>query len=199
MIENRARIEKQILLGRQSVRQSYRGRTVAESRSLTEQNKHEQREANVAAIAAISTTSGFEAPLSADTDAEAAFARRSPFKRRHSSKQLLSNRAGDPSAVDSLRRRSRFTESPTSLEGIEHDPTNFPSSIKVSNPEHQSSSFFSKFGAKSLSKLSLPFSYDWRTAVNQPAEIHQSHSFTSSSGSSSEPCYTWNMDDDPDK
>lgn len=189
MIENRLRIERQILLGRQAVRHSYRGRTGtpgAESRCLTEKNK-QMHEPNTtpAAIATSSTISGFEAPLSADTDAEAAFALRSPFKRRHSSKHLLLNRAEDLSVADSPRRRTILSESP---EGSERDSMKGPA--KASNSENQSPGFLSKLGASSLSRLSLPFAYDLR-AMNRS---DRPRSFTSSSESSSEASYSWDLD-----
>jgi hypothetical protein len=200
MIENRSRIEKQILLGRQVVRHSYRGRPGArggEADSLTENNRYisGQTKATAPGIGSSSTNSGFAAPLSADTDAEAAFTRRSPFKRRHSSKTLSSNRAEDPNAADPPRRRSQLKLSPG---GSEHDPVNVLPSTKVSNSEHQSPSFFSKLGANSLSRLSLPFSSDRRAAVKQSDETHQRDSFTSSSESSSEADYTWDLDQNPD-
>lgn len=191
MIENRSRIEKQILLGRQAGRQSYRGRSGAPvARALMEKNNmYEQTRTTAAAISVSSTNSGFEAPLSADTDAEAAFARRLPFKRRRSEKHLSSNRAEDPCAADAPRRLSRFSDLKLSPEGGEHVPA-----TKVSNSEHQYPTFFSKLGAKSLSRLSLPFSIDRRAAMNQSAENPEPHSFTSASESSSEEYYIWDVD-----
>ena len=186
MIENRSRIEKQILLGRQAVRQSYRGRTGTpgvESRSSTEKNKQIHELNTTPAAVAATSISGFEAPLSADTDAETAFNGRSPFKRRHSSKHLLLNRTEDLSVADSLRRRTLLSESP---EGGGHGSMNGPANTRVSNFGNQSSGILSKLGASSLSRLSLPFTYD-RRAVNQS---DRPRSFTSSSESSSEACYT---------
>jgi len=189
MIENRSRIEKQILLGRQAGRQSYRGRSGAPgARDLIEKkNMYEQTRATAPPIAVSSTNSGFEAPLSADTDAEAAFARRLPFKRRRSEKHLSSNQ--DPCAADAPRRLSRFSELNLSPEGSEHVPA-----TKVPNSEHQYPTFFSKLGASSLSRLSLPFSSDRRAAMNQSFESLQPHSFTSASEGSSEEYYTWDVD-----
>jgi hypothetical protein len=196
MIENRSRIEKQILLGRQVGRQSYRGRSSAlgAEASLTKKNKpiYEQTKATAATSSA---NSGFEVPLSADTDAEAAFARRPPFKRRHSSKHLSSNRTEDPNASNPPRRLSRLKHSP---EGNELDPMDVLST-KVSNSEYQYPSFFSKLGAKSLSKLSLSFSSDRRAAMDQSTGNLLSPSSTTTTQSSSEEYYNWDVDQNPDE
>ena len=198
MIENRSRIEKQILLGRQAGRQSYRGRSGApgtEAQSLTEKNRpmYEQTKAIAPAVAVSSMNFGFEAPLSADTDAEAAFARRSPFKRRRSSKQLPSNRTEDPSVAEPPRRLSRLKPTP---EGSELDPMNVFPSTKASSSEYQYPGFFSKLGAKSIT---LPFSSDRRAAMNQSAGNLQPRSFTSTSESSSEEYCNWDVDQSPDE
>ena len=191
MIKNRSRIENQILLGRQAVRQSYKARTgTAEGHSFTdEKNKHNHKQMKATAPAiTISSTSSFT-PMAAETDAEATFAQRSPFKRRHSSKHLFPNRAVEPGA-DSPRRRSRLSGLKVSPEGGQHDRENVLLTPNGSNPEQQS---FYKLGTNSFS---LPFSYDWPAVASRSTE---NHSLTSSSESSSEAYYTWDVDRNPDK
>src|SRR5438270_5005537 len=99
MIENRSRIEKQILLGRQTVRKAYKNksRTAPHNSDVQPFIPNKATEGTIkptlGALAISPAPSGSDIPLSVDTDAETAFARRSPLlKRGRTSKTPSLNR-----------------------------------------------------------------------------------------------------------
>ena len=153
MIENRGRIEKQVLLGRQAVHKAYKSKSRGTSqeprlqKSLAEpiQNAH---------IPVSPSHSGSDRPLSVDTDAEAAFARGSPFFKKE---ELSHSHELD---LPSARQRKLVSEplNPTVDEGAQEDVQ--PANGGLSPPSQGSPSnigFFSRLRTQSLSRLSLPF------------------------------------------
>lgn len=189
MIENRSRIEKQILLGRQTVHKAYKGKSRSPSReprqllqrSLTVPIQHTDMPISP-------SHSGSDQPLSVDSDAEAAFIRGSPFfKRGRSSRELPAKHDPDREGFSSMRRRRLGPLNPAADEVAEEgvqlangDPQFTPSQDPTSNI-----GFFSRLHAQSLSRLSLPFSYEYRR--NSMPENKQG--FTWSSESSSDDDY----------
>lgn len=188
MIENRSRIEKQILLGRQAVRKAHKNksRTAPYKSDVQPLIQNETAEGEMkhtlGALAISRAPSGSDIPLSVDTDAETAFVRRSPLlKRGRTLKNPSLNRPEASTIAGSSRRRSEFK---TSLEAVNVPPT------PQASTEVQSSGFFSRLRTNSLSKLSLPFSYDRR----EPKQSTSEHAHGDTSESSSEGYYL--LDDD---
>jgi len=104
MIENRAKIEKQVHIGRQYVRTSLRGRPPRpEPRSTLVDSTSPNLHKPLSSISPPNTDS--EHPLSVDTDAEAAFIRGSRwfFKRGHAKLSPLTSGATTPQHSSSSR------------------------------------------------------------------------------------------------
>jgi hypothetical protein len=187
MIENRSRIEKQVLLGRQTVHKAYKGKSRSNSReprqillqkSLTDPIQHTGMP--------ISTShSGSDRPLSVDSDAEAAFIRGSPFFKR-GRREPPADHEPDREGPTYMRRRRLEPLNPTADEAVKDG-------VQLANGEPQFTrqeppsniGFFSRLHAQSLTRLSLPFSYEYRR--NSIPENKQG--FTWSSGSSSDDDY----------
>ena len=190
MIDNRLRIEKQILLGRQAVRNVYKSKTGSvfqetEPRQLLHSTKAKNDQTTVNPA---EPPSDPEMPLSVDTDTEAAFARRSPLlKRSVASKNVGSSRGGERGST-SVRRLARVSERKPLPKADEQHVANISASPKGPNSDAHPSGFFARLRANSLSKLPLPFSYD-RSRQLQPAGNHQDA--LNSSDSSSEGNYSW--------
>ena len=191
MIENRGRIEKQVLLGRQTVHKAYKSKSRSTSReprqtllqkSLTDPIQHTD-------IPISPSHSGSDRPLSVDTDAEAAFIRGSPFfKRGRSSQEPSPNHELDREGPPSMRRRRLESSNPAvdeeAMEGVQlanGGPQSAPSQDPPSNV-----GFFSRLQTQSLSRLSLPFSYEYRRQNSTP---ENKEGFTWSSESSSDDDY----------
>jgi hypothetical protein len=191
MIENRGRIEKQVLLGRQTVHKAYKSNSRSTSReprrmllqkSLTDPIQHPD-------IPISPSHSGSDRPLSVDTDAEAAFARGSPFfKRGRSSQEPPPNHDLDREGPPSMRRRRLEPLNAAADEAAERSaqlanggPQSAPSQDPPSNV-----GFFSRLHTQSLSRLSLPFSYENRRQNSIP---ENKQGFTWSSESSSDDDY----------
>jgi len=170
MIENRARIEKQILLGRQTVHKLYKDK----SRGTSQEPRHMLHQLSIqdplrsspTAVSVSPPHSGSDAPLSVDTDAEAAFARSSSFyKRGRGSINASPNRDGDKDFPKSSRRRRRAFEVLKPLEDeegqaedLDHlNVTGSPATHGLST-ESPPSGFFARLRANSLSTLTHPFS-----------------------------------------
>lgn len=165
MIENRFRIEKQILVGRQVVHRAYKSK----SRNVS----HEPRQFLIPnpSLAvprgpplSMSPPSGSDLPLSVDTDAEAAFARRSRFyKRERSSKNPSPTRTSDKDVPFLPARRRRWvSQGQVSMADgdnadDEEPPAAATSPIPNRGSESPTTSLFSRFRANSISKLSFPF------------------------------------------
>lgn len=166
MIENRVRIEKQILLGRQVVHRAYKSK----SRSTSHEPRHILQQKSVrdpgnslqAPSASLSPPpSGSDPLLSVDTDAEAAFARGSRFyKRGHASENHSSSGERNNDQYTSTARRRRWTPEQTNGNGEGGNSTELvteaPSPRAQSNSGPLTSNFLSKFRSNSTSKLSLP-------------------------------------------
>ncbi|TFK75876.1 patatin-domain-containing protein, partial [Pluteus cervinus] len=163
MIENRMRIEKQILLGRQTVRKLSKIRTTrgtpADSRRspLGDNPEHPALDPQLPPRSESPQATGSDHPLSVDTDAELAFANGSRwfFKRAHSSASLLSSGTATPRdpRLDPLRsatmRRKWASE-------LRHSPVQEDDSQQAQPTEKpRSNSFFARL--KSASFSSLPF------------------------------------------
>ena len=191
MIENRRRIEKQVLLGRQTVHKAYKSKSRSSSRepgqillqkSLTDPTQRTD-------IPISPSHSGSDRPLSADTDAEAAFIQDSPFFiRGRSPQEPPPNHELDREGPPYLRRRILEPLNPAADEAAEEGvqlanggPQSTPSQDPPSNV-----GFFSRLHTQSLSRLSLPFSYEYRRQNSIP-ESRQA--FTWSSESSSDDDY----------
>ncbi|KAF9534295.1 patatin-like phospholipase domain-containing protein [Crepidotus variabilis] len=206
MIENRTRIEKQILLGRQAVRRSAQNKSRTSSRSASHEPRpmlqkitNDPTKLTPALMTLSPPASDFEHPLSVDTDAEAAFARNSRFfKRGRSSKNVSPHRLEDRDVPGISRRHSRLVELKPSAELEEHQqngkrPATVPSSPRIPKQEPpQSAGFFSRFRANSLSKFSVgPFSYDHAASSRKERDATPPPEYTWSSESSSEEDFPW--------
>lgn len=191
MIENRSRIEKQVLLGRQTVHKAYKSKSRSNSReprqillhkSLTDPSQHTDTHISP-------SHSGSDRALSVDTDTETAFTRGSPFfKRGRSSQEPLPNHELNRQGPSSMRRRRLEPLNPgadeTADEGVQlanGGPQSSPSQDSPSN-----NGFFSRLHTQSLSRLSLPFSYEYRRQNSIP---ENKQGFTWSSESSSDDDY----------
>lgn len=188
MIENRGRIEKQVLLGRQTVHKAYKSKSRSASReprqillqkSLTDPIQHTD-------IPISPSHSGSDRPLSVDTDAEAAFIRGSPFfKRDRFSQEPPSNHELDRERP-SMRRRRLESLHPAVDEAEEGAQlANGGSQSALSQDPPSNVGFFSRLQTQSLSRLSLPFSYEYR----QNSIPENKQGFTWSSESSSDDDY----------
>lgn len=168
MIENRFRIEKQILLGRQIVHRAYKSKSRTDSheprhlllqKTMPETSSRPQE--NSPSLSP--PPSGSELPLSVDTDAEAAFARGSRFYRRgRTSKNVSPNGSRDKDPLNSHIRRRKWFSEPNVDEG-NPQPFEVPASTG-SNTVPLSPSFFSRISTNSIPKLSLPFSLEHATS-----------------------------------
>jgi hypothetical protein len=189
MIENRGRIEKQVLLGRQTVHKAYKSKSRSASReprqillrkSLTDPIQHTD-------IPISPSHSGSDRPLSVDTDAEAAFIRGSPFfKRDRSSQEPPPNHELDRERP-SMRRRRLESLNPAVDEATEEGAqlaNGGSQSALIQDPSNVG--FFSRLQTQSLSRLSLPFSYEYRRQNSIP---ENKQGFTWSSESSSDDDY----------
>ena len=200
MIENRFRIEKQILLGRQAVHRAYKGKhriAPHEPRPLLLQKSILDPTLAVpqGPSFSISPPSGSDLPLSVDTDAEAAFARGSMFyKRGHSSKNPSPTRTLDKDVrINSARRRRWASQDQVPMEDGDNADDEEPE-VVTANPrpnqisESPTSSFFSRFRTNSVSKLSLPFSENGYSARRDPS-VDSTPDYHWSSESSSDEDY----------
>lgn len=134
MIENRARIERQIYLGRQAVRKTLQ----TSGRQATAEN-------TTTMPVRLSTTpppTGTDHPLSVDTDAEAAYAagaRKLLRRRRQSSTGQLTPRPGGSQGLISKNSSSELLH-PAST----HDQRTEPLLNEITNGEDFSSSYMSR-------------------------------------------------------
>lgn len=189
MIENRSRVEKQVLLGRQSVHKAYKGKSRSTSReprqillqkSLTDPIQHTD-------MPIPPSHSGSDRPLSVDSDAEAAFIRGSPFfKRGRSSREPPSNHEPDREGPPSMRRRRLEPLNSTTDEAAEEGLQLANGDLRFAPSQDPPSNvgFFSRL-PQSLSRLSLPFSYEYGRNSNPESK----QGFTWSSESSSDDDY----------
>jgi len=182
MIGNRARIEKQILLGRQTVHKMYKNKSRATSheRSLLQQIQDPLR-------GSPPPQSGGSPPpsaLSVDTDAEAAFARSSRFfkRERGTSRERHEDQNGSYS-----RRRKRTTESQKAVEDEEREAQPTPGSdFQSPRTPSPKPGFFSRIRTGSLSGSANPYSYEYKS--NSARE----------SGTENRPDYSWSSESSSD-
>uniref|UniRef100_A0A8H8CJY3 Patatin-like phospholipase domain-containing protein n=1 Tax=Psilocybe cubensis TaxID=181762 RepID=A0A8H8CJY3_PSICU len=167
MVENRFRIEKEILLGRQMVHRASKSKSKSDVHDPRYLLSHRMMPETSSRSPQNSTShspppSGSEPPLSVDTDAEATFARNSRLYRRgRTPKEVYVPRGGHGNGVSSISSRRRKW-------GPEHDvdeDANFKvpeAELTQLAPENNPSSpsFFSRIRANSISKLTLPFSFE---------------------------------------
>ncbi|KAG6831598.1 hypothetical protein H0H92_009071 [Tricholoma furcatifolium] len=181
MIENRAKIENQIYLGRQYVRKILRGtpQPVASTSNTDDQVPNSR----ISAINTSQLTS--DPPMSVDTDAETAFRRKSPwfFKSGHDYEPLPpisgaatpSERQPHLSNRPSTLRRKRVSEIQSSSNGSKP----LPQSSMPSNS--LSGSLLSKLHARSFPNLTSPFTADSSPASKESSDIAEHWSSDSSS------------------
>jgi len=170
MIENRLRIEKQILLGRQVVHRAYKNklRSAHEPRQLLVQKSLPgvPEGSKRPSISASPPPSGSDLPLSVDTDAEAAFARGSRFYRRGRESRNPSPHGNFTPDVNIftgyVRRRQRSQDPPEIIVNeVDTDRVDDPSSSRSPTSEAPQPSFFSRLRNNSIPKLSLsPFTLE---------------------------------------
>jgi hypothetical protein len=178
MIENRAKIEKQIFLGRQAVRRSLQSKSKPQVMLQADVVSEPKTDVPVPRISTTPPQTGSDLPMSVDTDAETAFANGSRwfFKRGHAHASLNS---GTPTPRDSSPNRDPLRSpmirrkwaadllNPTShVESshrgvVPHKPPLISVPIaKHGNSKAPSSSFFNRLRTKSFPNLSSPFSQD---------------------------------------
>jgi hypothetical protein len=203
MIENRAKIEKKILLGRQAVRRSSRTRvsrgSLLEPRSLLLQPEQRSSDLSAPHQSPSPPQTGSDRPLSVDTDAEAAFARGSRwfFKRgRASTSNLRSflkedNSSLDPLTSSTIRRKWASDLLDDSRSGsmdrrispvVDTGASQTEGGINVI-PQ---GSFFSRLRNSSLTGLTSPFSRDYGTRSRRESSADYEAGSSWSSDSSSE-------------
>lgn len=191
MIENRTRIEKQILLGRQAVRKPVQARSKPVSRSAS----HEPRAMLPKVANDLSKTTAAAITLSPPpsdsgdhvSDAEAAFARSSRlFKRGRSSKNTSPHRLEDRNGYGLRGGGSRLTSS-LHDEDLKSGTAATPSTPKIPEQEPlQSPGFFSRLRTNSISNFSFgSFSYD-RNPEDKLLDVSKTPEHTWSSESSSD-------------
>ncbi|KAF9057597.1 acyl transferase/acyl hydrolase/lysophospholipase [Panaeolus papilionaceus] len=149
MIENRFRLEKQILLGRQAVHKAYKNKPFnasQEPRNILFKTAGDANQGN-STVRTGSPSPSSDIPLSVDTDAETSFIRGNrSFKRGRTSQN---SSPGRERHISSMRRRAPAELDPSSL-----------SRSTGENPEPaQSPSFFQRLRNNSLSKISMSLSY----------------------------------------
>lgn len=168
MIENRAKLEKQIYLGRQYVRQVLRGHAVIQEQpSLTLSSTVKTQEpishSRIPSLSIDPPQLSSDLPMSVDTDAETAFRRGSHwfFKKGRettSGSTTLSNRPADSSMV----RRKRVVEIPEVMQkGSSSSLQTIPPFYTPSNSKHMSGSFLSRLRARSFPNLTSPSAVDF--------------------------------------
>ena len=168
MIKNRGRIEKQVLLGRQAVHRAYKSNsqgTSQEPRQLLQKSLADPIQHTRHANKSVSPShSGSDRLLSVDTDAEAAFARSSPFFKRGRSSQEPSS-SNEHGQRPPARRRKLEPLTPA-VEVAEEDMqlTGGPRSTPSQDPP-SNFGFFSRLHTQSFSRLSLPFEYQRRNSM----------------------------------
>lgn len=184
MVKNRVRIEKQVLLGRQAVHKASKSKSQSSSqeprqlllqKSLDNPIQHPNRSVSP-------SQSGSDRPLSVDTDAEAAFARGSRFFKRGRSSQEPSHEL-DRERHSSARRR-RFEPLNPTVEVAEGE-VQFHGGPRSTPSQHPSNFGFFSRHTQSFSRLSLPFSYEYRRQNSMP-ENKQEFSWGSESSSDEE-------------
>ncbi|KJA30238.1 hypothetical protein HYPSUDRAFT_32378 [Hypholoma sublateritium FD-334 SS-4] len=203
IIENRARIEKQILLGRQSVHKAVRHKSLSDARHLLLQRMVDNTASQgVLPVSHSPPPSGSDClPLSVDTDAEAVFAKASPFYRRgHASNNVSPIRHSDndvPASLAKRRKRASYLAVPTVDEENAEDrdlletvPNGKLERSEIQNEASASGGIFSKFRNNSIAKMALPsFSLEHPPSRVGSSPEHRGEHVNWSSESSSDEDY----------
>lgn len=204
MIENRAKIEKQIFLGRQSIRKSLRTKsprtTLQEPQSppssLTPQLKMDP---SVPPRSPSPPATGSDHPLAVDTDAEAAFANGSGwfFKRGHFTASPSASGAStpwdalpvrDPLRSAAVRRKwaSDLLNPASSNESPRPgSPQPNPPPPAMDRVRPQTNGFFSRLRTKSFPSLTTPFTQRPQSGLARPPSFDTTAKYAWSSDSSS--------------
>lgn len=204
MIENRAKIEKQIFIGRQYIRKFMRGRSAlpeARSTLLQRPSQGPTPELHLPPLSLSPPQTGSENPLSVDTDAEAAFLRGSRwfFRRGHANpSSSLTSGAATPldsgSSQDPLRsatiRRKWTSELLTPTLNAPPSPQIPASSLPtLRHPNAQGTSrpksegFLSRFRTQSFPNLSSPKPQDQNGLAHGSTVDAGDHGWSSDSSS----------------
>ncbi|KAH9951578.1 patatin-domain-containing protein [Amylocystis lapponica] len=208
MIENRYRLEKQILLGRQAVRKASQSRAQERSGKNTDGTATQERipppvtgtKLPFPSAAPISAPpiapSQSEGPLPVDTDAETAYLKGSPTpEMRHS--KTSSHRSGRNASTDS-RRSSTRRRQPTSnvtwqKESTKEDEATLESPMPITDEQAASpsvppspSSFFQKLRTTSIPSTFSAFASLRRNSKLMASDPHQALEQTWSGESSSD-------------
>ena len=200
MVENRTRIEKQILLGRQSVHKAVKHKSLADARHLLLQRMVDNTASQgIRSVSLSPLPSGSDClPLSVDTDAEAVFAKASPFYRRgRVSNNISPNHRSDtdvPLSLGIRRKRSSHLAVPTVDEDDPEDrdlleavPNGKLGRSEIQNEASASGGFLSRFRNNSISRMSLPsFSVEHPPSRTESSPEHRGEHNWSSESSSDE-------------
>ncbi|KAG6854814.1 hypothetical protein C0991_001241 [Blastosporella zonata] len=196
MIENRAKIEKQIYLGRQYVRKALRGLPLSPTQTLplpsTSHTPDPIANPRISILALDTPQLSSDQPMSVDTDAETAFSRKSHwfFKKGHDYEPLTptsgSVTPNDRLALDIARpvalRRKRTPEPVIATRNGNIIPSH---PAPPSNPILQSKPFsgilLSQLRARSFPNLTSPFSVDPRLSTKDSCDVGEHWSSDSSS------------------
>jgi hypothetical protein len=209
MIENRHRIEKEILIGRQVLRRSVQSRTPALTPDATFGTTPEPSTGTrLPRISLSPAPAGSDIPLSVDTDAETAYANsiRSPFKRGRPTDVSGLSTPRDSDNTNSqghvrlpVTRRKRTSEvlgvKVSDPEGSESNNRSkasphmsTPPTPKHMNPPTSPDGFFTRFRTQSFPTLPSPFSTLRRSMHpgHEPSKIWTTEHAWSSDSSSEE-------------
>ncbi|KAJ7129635.1 acyl transferase/acyl hydrolase/lysophospholipase [Mycena epipterygia] len=149
MIANRAKIEKQIYLGRQSIRKGLKSKATITHTENTQSRHGPPR------LPPISTTpppSGSDLPLSVDTDAETAFTHNSRSFFRNKRTHISPSNSGTSTPRDHSHSRDPL-RSPAARRKWASSLLNTGDRIPISQSNSGSDSFFTRLRTKSLSTL----------------------------------------------
>ncbi|KAF5388223.1 hypothetical protein D9615_000438 [Tricholomella constricta] len=199
MIENRAKIEKQIFLGRQYIRKTLRRQmALPEPQSMHLQTANatptSSFDLRIPSLAHSPPQTSSDRPLSVDTDAEVAFSRGSRwfFKRGHASPSPSTASGAvtpnDGPALDPLRsstiRRKWTNELLSQNSNRPESGSNRPSlpSHSQHNPRPSPGSFLSRLRTQSFPNLTSPFSVDLKRLSRESTDVAE-HNWSSDSSS----------------
>ncbi|KAF8640110.1 hypothetical protein AX17_001346 [Amanita inopinata Kibby_2008] len=187
MVENRARIEKQIFLGRQAIRKALRSSPPRIQSSESPPHPGDRFahyiDKRLRLLSPSPPPTGSDHPLSVDTEAEAAFARGSKwyFRHGHGTPTLPSERSTpqNVSGGESHVQSSGVQRRPPPLNVL--SATSPIPKQKMPSP----GGFFSRLRTKSLPRLAFPLQ-EHRPESARPSSVDMEHEQVWSSDSSSE-------------
>ncbi|KAG6899448.1 hypothetical protein C0993_010285 [Termitomyces sp. T159_Od127] len=188
MIENRAKLEKQIYLGRQYVRKVLRGHVVIPEQSSPIVNtKKPASNFRIPSLSIDPPQLSSDLPMSVDTDAETAFRRGSHwfFKKGRdyettSGSPTLSDRVAIDARSSTLRRK-RGVEIPEVMQKGSRSSLQTIPPYPISNSKRISSTFLSRLRAKSFPNLTSPSAADSNSGSKNSTDTADHWSSDSSS------------------